>query len=170
MQYWYELARKFERYTEFRETVDVKTYQQLATLLAQGEDMEKVLRPYTGICLDECHFFYSDSDFNGFGTHVLLQELIRAGLEKQLIFMSATLGCVKPLVEQILDRFRIPYPKKREEEIRQEIFLKVKEYRIQREGLYDHIRCLCVPDIESLCARIGQGEGKSVVFFDNKEA
>ena len=45
-QYWYDLARKFERYSEFRKTVEVRTYQELAVLLSRGISMEKILYPY----------------------------------------------------------------------------------------------------------------------------
>lgn len=169
-QYWYDLARKFERYSEFRKTVEVRTYQELAVLLSRGISMEKILYPYVGICLDEAHYFYSDADFNGFGTHVLLQEIIRSGIEKQLIFMSATLWCVKPLIDQILEHFRVQYPRDQEEGVRQEIFMKTLVYRVQEEKMFEHIQCLSVPDIETLCGQLGTSKGKSLIFIDDKNA
>src|SRR5699024_1433800 len=52
----------------------------------------------------------------------------------------------------------------------QEIFMKTLVYRVQEEKMFEHIQCLSVPDIETLCGQLGTSKGKSLIFIDDKDA
>ena len=73
-QYLNDVIQKFDTYSDLVGSVEVRTYQDLACELRKNGKLS--LGEYSTICCDECHYFYADSDFNGFGTYLLLQALI----------------------------------------------------------------------------------------------
>ena len=167
-QYWSSLLEQFVEYRDIEESVTVMTYQQLEEKVKSGA-IEGVFNEYAAIVCDECHFFYADADFNNFGTFVLLQAIARAGATKTMIFLSATMDEVKPLIEQTLKNCmtilrrtgRNPQITDTNEEI---LFY---DY----SGLVDYERfhCTCVPDLETACGLLAESPKKSVIFMDNKE-
>lgn len=89
-QYLFDLAEKYERYGVLNRQVQIFTYQALAEQIKQGKCIEQILREFDVIVCDEAHYFYADSDFNAYGTYVLLQELVRICIGKCMIFITAT--------------------------------------------------------------------------------
>ncbi len=167
-QYLYTFAQKFFCYSELKKCVELMTYQQLAEYVKDGTYKE-ILERFQVICLDEYHFFYADADFNGFGTFVLLQVLLSECIQKQMIFLSATSTEVFPLVKEAITQCitRIRVNSKYEENC--EGFREVKEYDFSNYADYSRVKCVCAPDIETLCDVLGRTEKKSVIFVDDKK-
>lgn len=174
-QYIYDAALKFKRYKEMEEALEIKTYQELARALQQGERPENLFTRYAVICLDEVHYFYADSDFNGMGTYSLFQAIIMAGLGKEMIFISATIDCVLPFIQKTTFMCRT-YMLDRHNEIgiySSRIFdAECKEFLSPvpyRDRSYDFLNCFCVRDRKTLCQKIAESEGKSIIFIDDKK-
>lgn len=169
-QYWYQLVQQFESLSELQQTVEIKTYQELASILMHETTLDKAFHGYAGICLDEVHYFYADSDFNAFGTYVLFQAIMRSGINRQMIFLSATIDCIKPYILKAIRLLQIESYQKPEEDDcpinRSEIFESVSYPMPQ--NTYTGIKCFCVPDLEALCMQIAKSPSKSIVFMDNK--
>lgn len=167
-QYWGDLVESYESYEELQNTVDVKTYQELAMKLINGAEAESLLKEYAGICMDEVHFFYADSDFNGYGTYVLLQKLLKAGLKHQMVFISATMECVKPWIQKIIGICERNIPLEEQFQSYPESCFRFKEYAMPDKDIYSHVQCIAIPDFETLCEKIGHAKGKSIIFYDDK--
>lgn len=169
MQYWYDLVRKFDSYGEIKECVEIMTYQQLAEMMKHQIPLEKAFDGYETIVCDESHFFYSDSDFNGFGTYALLQEIVSVGAMRTIVFMSATMDEVKPLIIQTLqnglNRLLRTGRNTNISSTNQEIL----DYDYSELADFDRFRCICVPDWETLCEKLAESPQKSVVFLNDKE-
>ena len=184
-QYLNDVIQKFDTYLDLVESVEVRTYQDLACELRKNGKLS--LGEYSTICCDECHYFYADSDFNGFGTYMLLQALIMEGIQHQMIFMSATMELVEDKIKRII---RTCYGKQyfynknraeRESEDYDDYWLEqdilypeacqeFKDYHLNYLAEYDRFHCICVPDEETLCDSLAVAEGKSIIFIDNKKA
>lgn len=166
-QYLCALVRKFNCYSELCKSVKVMTYQQLAENIKNGTHKE-VLDEFRVICLDECHFFYADSDFNGFGTFILLQVLISECIRKQMIFMSATMDEVKPLIENTINQCisKIRVGSKFEENCSG--FRIIKEYDYAELADFQRVNCVYVPDVETLCGILASSDKKTIIFVDDK--
>lgn len=100
-QYGFDLAERYIRYAELCETVVVRTYQELAETLKKGMEVSHLFDGVDMIICDETHYFYADSDFNPWGTYVLLQNIIYAGYFKAMVFLTATLEETLPLIERV---------------------------------------------------------------------
>lgn len=167
-QYWYAAVQKFDNYGELASAVDIMTYQSLAEVLKNDGSLKDVLFGYEVICCDEAHYFYADSDFNGFGTYVMLQALILTGLSRQMIFMSGTMKEVQPLISQTLKaaiekrKSQLPYFPYEEYG---------REYMLDFSYLADYSRfeCYYSEDIDTLCDVIAKDRKKTVFFIDNKK-
>lgn len=166
-QYWYELVKQFDTYSDLRQVVEIKTYQELAASMMHGIKLESVFEGYAGICLDEVHYFYADSDFNGIGTYVLFQAIMQAGIDRQMIFMSATMDCIKPFITKAIRNLQLRSYATMDMSIVQEEVFETISYSV-KSNAYEYIRCFCVPDLESLCKQIAKSTGKSLIFLDNK--
>ena len=166
-QYWYQLVQQFETYADLRQVVEIKTYQELAASMMHGIKLESVFEGYAGICLDEVHYFYADSDFNGFGTYVLFQAIMQAGIDRQMIFMSATMDCIKPFITKAIRNLQLRSYSIMDMSTVQEEAFETVSYSVESNA-HEYIRCFCVPDLESLCKQIAKSTGKSLVFWDDK--
>ena len=168
MQYWGSLLKYFTSYEEIERSVSVMTYQELAERMKRGASLKNILDQFGTIVCDECHYFYADSDFNSFGTYVLLQALVAAGAAKTMIFMSATIEEVKPLIvrtiKNCLWRLNIVVGDRR---IRDENH-RILEYDFSGHADYDRFRCICVPDWETLCEVVAGSSKKTVIFVNDK--
>ena len=184
-QYLNDVIQKFDTYLDLVESVEVRTYQDLACELRKNGKLS--LGEYSTICCDECHYFYADSDFNGFGTYMLLQALIMEGIQHQMIFMSATMELVEDKIKRIICQCYVKqhsYHKdkaKKEAEdpegywdeqniLYPETLREFKDYHLNHLAKYDRFHCICVPDEETLCDSLAVAEGKSIIFIDNKKA
>ena len=166
-QYRFDLAGIYARHADMEECIGLFTYQQLAEMLKQGYLLESILKDFDVIICDECHYFYSDSDFNGYGTYVLLQALVQASFYKTMIFVSATMREVLPLIEKTLiqceQKMRVENP-----------VPQMEKYCYQGEihdfnYLADYSRFVChfVADMESLAAVVATSEKKTMMFIDD---
>lgn len=168
MQYWNELLKKFDCYGDLQESVELKTYQQLAKEIENGGLMEDLLCGCSVIVCDEAHYFYADSDFNGFGTYVLLQELIRAGIGREMIFLSATTEKVKPLIDQTIKNcgthLRLSSDRRLSLECTQ-----ILEYDYSHLEDYTRFKCMSVPDEDTMCEIFASSPKKSIIFLDDKD-
>ena len=164
-QYWYELIRKFKYYNEVKENVTIATYQSLAKVI-QG-DFSRMFIDYEAIVCDEAHYFISDSDFNGLGTFSVLQAIIRAGIEKTLIFMSATPNPAFDEIKRTLDDCKTHMMYEEDVEVSNEWFEKIDCNYIDRED-YSHIHPIIYPNDETLIDKIANTSGKTIIFIEDK--
>ncbi|MBD5488695.1 MAG: DEAD/DEAH box helicase family protein [Lachnospiraceae bacterium] len=169
MQYWKSILEQFESYAKIEECVKIMTYQELAEMIKNGVSLKRFFLPFETIVSDECHFFYSDSDFNGHGTYALLQEMINAGALKTLIFMSATMAEVKPLIEQTIEKclWRLSMTERNTEISKENAEILLYDY--MQYANYDRFNCIYIPDWESLCEILAESSRKTVIFINNKE-
>lgn len=166
-QYWGQLTQEFDSYSELDAVVEVKTYQELAAMLVDGRNLRSLFSKFGSIFLDECHYFYSDSDFNGIGTYVLLHEIIYAGMLRQMVFISATMDCVQPLIEDVISNCADRYPEQLKAGMDFERARTIMKYDYDELADFRHINCKCVPDYETLCSLIGSTDKKSIIFIDD---
>ncbi|MCI8615309.1 MAG: DEAD/DEAH box helicase family protein [Lachnospiraceae bacterium] len=168
-QYWSSLLGQFENYREIEQCVTVMTYQQLEEKVKNTSSIDGLLRDYNTIVCDECHFFYTDSGYNNYGTYVLLQAIACAGAAKTMIFMSATMEEVKPLIEQTLRNcMTILSRTGRNLEI-SDTHREILYYDYSELADYERFHCICVPDLKTVCGLLAESPKKSVIFIDNKE-
>lgn len=166
-QYLYALAQKFLSYTELVACIEIMTYQQLAECIRDGSYRE-ILDNFSVICCDECHYFYADSDFNGFGTYVLLHVLIQECIRKQIIFMSATMDEVEPLIEGVINRRILKMYSDSQYEEQCTGFKDILRYDFNYLVDYGRVKCFYVPDLQTLCGELAKSSMKSLVFVDDK--
>ena len=168
-QYWFDLVEKFHSYTELEQAVQIETYQHIAEMLRQGKDLAEMFRDYDCIVLDECHYFYADAEFNGFGTFVLLQQLIYLGYGKQMIFMSATTDEVKPWIKEVIAKYK--HKNRRCENPRNydDFCGEIIELDYSHLADYERFRCIAVKDDKTLYDCLAKSPYKSLVFIDDKE-
>lgn len=171
LQYFYSLVPEFSSYEELQRSISVDTYQAWAELLAKGAEVTDLLYGYDVVCFDEVHYFYSDSDFNGFGTYTLFQALMIAGISKTLIFMSATADCIEPYLKEYLPKSKCfverkyDYLGKRIGDERCDIHI----YDYTHLEDYSYLECILCPDLESIVLEMVQSSKKSILFLDDKE-
>ena len=151
-QYDFDIAEIYDRYIEFIDDVEIATYQEIAEKVKNRADIRFLFEEYDVIICDEVHYFYADSDFNSFGTYVLLQAIIRAGYFKTMLFMTATPEEVLPLIENTFKRCK----KKIEEEERpfdgMEKYHYIGEiYNFLDEADFSRFNCCYSEDVESTC-------------------
>lgn len=174
-QYFYDIVMKFDCYQDMDNALQLMTYQELVVKMRRGERPEEWFQDYAVICLDEVHYFYHDSDFNGGGTYPLLLAIMMAGLGKEMVFMSATIDCVLPFIRKMT----LMCQNQKREEFRDRgiysasildkeciEFVTPVDYK---EQVWDYLKCICMPDRKSLCKRIAESDGKSIFFIDDKK-
>lgn len=168
MQYWAQIIRLFRSYGDLTQAVEIKTYQQIAEELRSGVEPQGMFSEYTCIVCDEVHYFISDADFNGFGTFVVLQAILYAGLEKQMLFMSATMDQIKDELYKTLERCVRYYQfYNGEKDIADECRMWIPyDYSYLED--YGRFKCLAVPDMETLMERLIISDGKAVIFYDDR--
>ena len=171
-QYWYDLVCQYSNFTDLEKSVQLMTYQELALKCRNQNSIYSLLSNFQTIVCDECHYFYSDSDFNGFGTFALLQMIVCGGIKKEIIFLSATMDEVKPLIKRLIYNFgtvesdNCYIPQKRD------VYAEYKEF-VDRDFSasedYQRFQCLSMPDEPTLCDYLANSPKKSLVFIDSKE-
>lgn len=168
MQYWAQVIRLFRSYGDLTQAVEIKTYQQIAEELRSGVEPQGMFSEYACIVCDEVHYFISDADFNGFGTFVVLQAILYAGLEKQMLFMSATMEQVKDELYKTLERCVRYYQfKNGDKEIKDECRMWIPyDYSYLED--YGRFQCFAVPDVQTLMERLIISDGKAVIFYDDR--
>lgn len=169
LQYWYDLVRRYDSYAELEQSVEIMTYQALAEKARNSNSWESLLLGFQVVVCDECHYFYSDADFNGYGTFALLQAIVYSGMGLNMIFMSATMTEVKPLIEQTIKNCWLKLRRssdgwRMDEEYKEIIPL---DYSVYSD--FSRFYCICIPDEATLCDILVKSTGKSIVFIDNKK-
>lgn len=168
-QYNFDLAERYESLKELQEDVVLMTYHALVQVLITRGELKNFLNQFDAVIVDECHFFYSDSDFNGFGTYVLLQELIYSCYFKTIVFMTATAKEVRKILYEVFDKVEKRYRYENQERVSTEGYkLSDFDYDFEDDVDYSHIIPTFVADVESLAYNIANSSGKTVVFIDNK--
>ena len=144
------------------------TYQELSEALKPQQNIGEILSEFETIVCDECHYFYSDSDFNGMGTYVLLQELIIACAAKTMLFMSATMEETGPLIEQTIKhtfwRLRMVECK----EWLKDNMSDILQYDFTDFADFNRFHCISVPDWNSMVEIVAESSQKSLIFINNK--
>lgn len=168
-QYWNDLVLRFDDYNQLKERVTIMTYQQLAEQVKVTHWVEGIFSDYEAVVCDEAHYFYSDADFNGFGTYALLQAIVYAGMRKTMIFMSATTEEVKPIIKQTITNYIVRLDRTGEEWRFDSACREIVDLDYSGWADYERFKCFCVPDEETLCEKLVMSQGKSIVFIDNKE-
>ena len=173
-QYFYDFIMEFDNYEEMKSAIEIKTYQELAAEIKNGKVLS--FAEFCLICLDEVHYFVQDADFNGIGTYPLFEAIMRAGIDKQMIFMSATIECMIPFIKEIIYKshhYWVSYYRKDLcglPSICDKECVEIIEATNNFEESYEYLQCICVPDEETLCQKIAESDGKSIVFIDDKKA
>lgn len=169
LQYWNDLVQRFGSYAEIVGSVKVMTYQELAEMMKRQIPLKDIIYEYGIIVFDECHYFYADSDFNGFGTYALLQEIACEGVKRTMIFMSATMDEVRPLIVQTVKNCftKLSRTGRMTEDTCD--YGEILDYDFSELADYDRFQCACVPDWETLYETIAESSKKSVIFLNNKE-
>lgn len=169
-QYWKDIVMRFDNYETLRTSVDVKTYQEIAMTVRETQFFNVAMfKDYDVICCDECHYFYADSDFNPFGTYALLQAIVYCGIAKQMIFLSATMDEVKPLLRETIKKAVEYHDRKYPRTKLSYEDGEVLEYRYDYLEDYDRFHCICVEDMNSLFDQLIASPNKSLVFIDSKD-
>lgn len=172
-QYFYDLVMQFDNYEEMETAVEIKTYQELATRIKGGKGLD--FTEYRVLCLDEVHYFVQDADFNGNGTYPLFVAIMKAGMNKQMIFLSATIDCIIPFIKEITYMSHLYWKSLYMKDlcgfpsICDKECAEIIEATHNFEESYKYLRCICVPDEETLCQKIAESDGKSIIFIDDKK-
>lgn len=168
-QYEATMAEIYRRYETMCAEVAIKTYQELAQCVQNGNTLKGMMREYDVIVADECHYFYADSDFNPVGTYVLLQALVLAAYTKTMIFMTATMGEVKPLLVETFASCRrlLEISQETRHQDFSDYHFRDRVYEFHRDDGNDRFEALILPDTASICEHIAKSEKKSIVFIDD---
>lgn len=161
-QYLYDLAEQYKRYNQMENDISIMTYQALAEQIKQGQSMEETLKEIDLIVCDESHYFYADSDFNAYGTFVLLQMLVACSIRKSMVFITATAKEVTPLIENTL-RLCASWLR-----ISDETLYLLNVYDFSNLADYTRFDAYYVEDRETLLHQIATSEKKTLIFIDDK--
>lgn len=166
-QYGYDIAQLYVRHAEMEKDVQVMTYQELSEKIQRGCSLENVFVDFSAIVCDEAHYFYADSDFNAWGTYVLLQSIVKAGFYKCMIFITATFEEVYPLIKKCFQSYREKIEQFKYFEGIEEYFWSDQIYDYSNLAEYTRITCHYVPDVETLANIIAESPKKSLIFIDD---
>lgn len=161
-QYEASLAIIYETYEECN-NVEIQSYQHF--IHADEKEIQRIQQEFYGICFDECHYFVQDSDFNQ-ETYRLWLMVTKRLCRLQMIFISATMECMRPFIDQFKsDIATIPNISLCEDICKQ--FIDDGRYDIQPD--YSHLDLIGVSNKEDLCRRIAADEGKALIFINDKD-
>lgn len=160
-QYEASLATMYETYAEY-DNVEVQSYQQFAR--TGEEETRRIQEKFYGICLDECHYFVQDSDFNS-ETYELWQRITGRFYSKQMIFISATMECVRPFIEYF--KGHIPNNDLNIRRSTYQEFIDDDRYTVKAD--YSYFRLRGVSNQTELCKRIVDDTGKALIFINSKD-
>ena len=180
-QYKNDLIWYYRVKSAMDDEVEIISYQQLAEMIKAGESIGKRLLEFGLIVCDECHYFYQDADFNPSGTYVLLQELIRATFSKTVVFMSATMREVQPLIENCIKRFKewqthnvfFQLAEEQGEYFEYicskdaEKYSEICRYDYSAYASYEHLTPVYYEDEKALLKDIADSDKKTIIFIDD---
>ncbi len=171
-QYWDGLVRQYSDFTDLEDSVQLMTYQELAQKCRNHNIINSLFSDFQTIVCDECHYFYADSDFNGFGTFALLQMIVSGGITKEILFLSATTDEVKPLIKQVITNISLVELEDGSLHKKKNLNYEPSELLYMDFSLYEdyqRFQCLSMPDEPTLCDYLANSPKKSLIFIDNKE-
>lgn len=171
-QYWDGLVRQYSDFTDLEDSVQLMTYQELAQKCRNHNIINSLFSDFQTIVCDECHYFYADSDFNGFGTFALLQMIVSGGITKEIIFLSATMDEVKPLIKRVITNISLVELEDGSLHKKKNLNYEPSEPLYMDFSLYEdyqRFQCLSMPDEPTLCDYLANSPKKSLIFIDNKE-
>ncbi len=194
-QYFSDLVSSEIKTSDLFSRIDVRTYQELSVMSeANAKTFYNFCARFSHLICDEFHYFFSDADFNGQGTYLLLKKLIECFLVKQIVFMSATSETTMPFIAKMINReyqtqhrdFIIP------PHVNFQNQKEVRDYYDQEAGgskrwmrsydecnqqllynglkrSYEFFDPVCLPSYHDLAQIVATSKGKSLVFLDSKE-
>ena len=160
-QYEAALATMYETYSEY-DNVEIQSYQHLAHA-SEGE-IQRIKDEFYGICLDECHYFVQDSDFNP-ETYLLWKIITETLFTKQMIFISATMDCMRPFINYFKEQ--IYHNPLNVRKASYENFIDDGRYAIEPD--YSYFDLIGVPGDKTLCERIVSDGGKALIFINSRD-
>ena len=164
LQYGYAIAECLSDFRE-EENVQIVTYQKMAAELREGGNLlEEKYAEFDGVCLDECHYFVSDAEFNSFGTAAVWNAIKKIFWTKQMIFMSATLQEIEPFITAFITEIKENVPERIQPK---PSYTEIKVYPMNSN--YNYVLPIFVPNIETLCEKLRTSEGKSMIFVNDGE-
>jgi superfamily II DNA or RNA helicase len=98
-----------------RDIITLKNYQSIETRILHGSSINEVLDDYDYIIFDECHYWFSDSEFNR-NTDLMIEAVKTPSPNKIYIYLTAT----PDVLLLYHDRFEYVYPSSKQE--KQEFF------------------------------------------------
>lgn len=168
-QYRFDLADRYMRYVEMEKDVAVWTYQEVAERVKKSDNIRQLFCDYDVIVWDEVHYFYSDADFNAFGTYVLLQAIALAGFYKTIIMVTATLDETLPLIKKT---FLACQRKLESTEGHLPSFSSCCYddcvFDFQHLADFDHFKCRYTQDVQTLAEILAKSDKKTLIFIDDK--
>ncbi len=160
------LDRFYKKYKDIRldisKYIKICTYQYIETSLLNNTKPFKD-NSFNYIVYDECHYFYSDSNFNSY-TEISYNYLRNIFVDKIHIFMSATIENMRNFISEFIPNFN--YTCNACFEYRPPI----QEYCISKN--YDYLSVSYFNDISDLICLIGTKESdkqKWLIFTDSKD-
>ncbi len=167
LQYWWEMIEKRCSYHELKDVVEIKSYQEIAASIRGSGNVDELLQEYSCVVCDEVHYFYADSDFNCYGTFAVMHALLRAGICKMMIFMSATGDEIFPILEKALKKqfksVKNVFPDLNEE------YRKIVLQNLQSYRNFDYVHPYLLKDDKELIYKVGHSSEKWLIFIDCKE-
>lgn len=160
-QYDASLATHYSSYLDY-DNVKIMSYQQLAKL--NKDEIYKIQQDFYGICLDECHYFVQDSDFSS-ETYEVWKLITGKFYSKQLIFVSATMECLRPFIDEFKEKIPHNSPMHQNEHYR--TFIDVDRYTIKAD--YSYFDLIGVPNQHALCEKIVSDNGKALIFINSHD-
>ena len=165
-QYWWALIRKECSYKELMAVVEVKSYQEIAVSIRSQKNVDTLLSQYSCIICDEVHFFYADSDFNGFGTFSVMHALLRAGISKMMLFMTATADEIFPILQESI-KWHFTKAKKENKAVREE-WEKIVLLNFQAYRNFDYVQPFFLTNDSELVHCVTYSSEKWLIFVDSK--
>lgn len=164
-QYDFDISGDYWRFVEMDAEVEIRTYQQLAETLVVQTNIEFWLSEFDVIICDECHYFYADSDFNAWGTYVLLHAFVQASYFKTVVYLTATYKEIQLLLVETYEASKEYLEKKNSFPGMEKYHWNDTVYDFGEMEKNDRFICYWTPDVETLVSAIADSSKKKYHFY-----
>lgn len=151
--------------------ITILTYQNIENRLQGKECDEEIIfiKKFTCVVYDECHYFYTDANFNT-STELSYLFLRKIFDNKLQIYISATPDKIKKEVESYLEKEKETLESsERRPSVFNRTAREIQEYKIK--GSYDYVQMMVFEKIEDLTEiikeNVNEKEEKWLIFVDN---
>lgn len=154
--------------------IDIETYQSIERALRNGNSQQLMnwFRQYDLVVYDECHYFYSDSNFNTY-TQLSFDCLMNTFGNKIQIFMSATMEKVKKKIEDVIPESVAQMQMVQGiDKILYNVVKKTRVFEYEMPGSYDYVNIKVFKDYDDLKVKVkedSEANTKWLIFVDNIE-